>query len=683
MIRSENDDVAYGTSTSARNRVRSRSRRSTDFSLDELLAILDKHNELRGQVSPQASNMERMSWDDDLATMAQEWSEGCYFGHGQPDNISPFSTLGQNLWLGTAGNTPPDGTGAVQAWYNEVQYYDYDTTECSYVCGHYTQVVWASSYALGCGRALCATASSDTANYTNVYIITCNYGPAGNYQGAQPYQEGDSCTQCDSGVALCYNNLCDTCSLEEDGCECAANCYNCGTFTENCTCECQDGWYGTDCSTVCEDTHQNCWQNPGWYGPEVCDLHASIPKGCPYMCGVCNLADPNFVCGGTNATTSSSTVTIETDTTMRQTSITTTEQTSLGHESGSTTEQGITSTSAEVPTSQSSVVVASDASSSSSTDSSTPLPISASTSTSLKPTQTSSSTVPSETTTMSQSTSTGVTTRVTTAVTGSECDDACLNGGTLDTSTCACTCADEYQGSVCQNVKSQVQYGVEIQLIADINAWSSFVNTLLRIVAEIVTSWCNVNFATCCPNQGSKTSNETLAYANESDVVVADGYPAEDTTGTANPASFWVMLLVSPPLSTELCQSGSTARRRRRWAPGGEATIRQNSLSDLHRWRRSTDDTSYLDQEALLSAITDNIAAIEDALNVTIGTVTRGEVETTDSTTSLSLGVIIGSSLAAVAVAVTLLIVGVFLVSSHKKKSTKVACISSHKGLGT
>ena len=72
--------------------------------------------------------------------MAQQWSETCYFGHGQPDNISPFSSLGQNLWLGTAGNTPPDGTGAVQAWYNEVQYYDYNTTECSYVCGHYTQV---------------------------------------------------------------------------------------------------------------------------------------------------------------------------------------------------------------------------------------------------------------------------------------------------------------------------------------------------------------------------------------------------------------------------------------------------------------------------------------------------------------------------------------------------------------
>ncbi|XP_041457587.1 protein HEG homolog 1-like [Lytechinus variegatus] len=291
-----------------------RYRRSTDFSSEESASLVDKHNELRGQVSPEASNMEFMIWDDDLAIMAQEWSDTCYFAHGQPDNISPFSTLGQNLWLGSAGKNAPDGTGAVQAWYNEVQYYDYSTTECSYVCGHYTQVVWASSYAVGCGRSLCEFATSESSNYTNVYIITCNYGPAGNYVGSQPYDDGPSCTQCDSGVALCYNNLCNECSLEEQGCECRVSCENCATISNNCTCECQDGWYGTDCSTECADTHQYCWNSPGWPGPEYCGAHNAVPKRCPYMCGLCNLADPDFVCG--SSTTQMATAQVSTNSTL-------------------------------------------------------------------------------------------------------------------------------------------------------------------------------------------------------------------------------------------------------------------------------------------------------------------------------------------------------------------------------
>ena len=31
---------------------------------------------------------------------------------------------------------------ATQAWYDEVNFYTYSSTECSDVCGHYTQVTW-------------------------------------------------------------------------------------------------------------------------------------------------------------------------------------------------------------------------------------------------------------------------------------------------------------------------------------------------------------------------------------------------------------------------------------------------------------------------------------------------------------------------------------------------------------
>ncbi len=84
-------------------------------------------------------------WDDTLATMAQQWSDTCTWGHGQPDNISPFSSLGQNLYIQGYGSQSSrvDGGGAVQAWYDEDQFFTYDTNTCqtNQVCGHYTQVI--------------------------------------------------------------------------------------------------------------------------------------------------------------------------------------------------------------------------------------------------------------------------------------------------------------------------------------------------------------------------------------------------------------------------------------------------------------------------------------------------------------------------------------------------------------
>ncbi|KAK1118289.1 hypothetical protein K0M31_015331 [Melipona bicolor] len=58
--------------------------RSAELSCEEKQTILDEHNRLRqlvalGQVSgqPSAANMREMIWDDELATMAQKWTNRC------------------------------------------------------------------------------------------------------------------------------------------------------------------------------------------------------------------------------------------------------------------------------------------------------------------------------------------------------------------------------------------------------------------------------------------------------------------------------------------------------------------------------------------------------------------------------------------------------------------------------
>nr|XP_006826071.1 PREDICTED: uncharacterized protein LOC102806400 [Saccoglossus kowalevskii] len=51
------------------------------FTHEQKRAIVETHNMLRREVIPEASNMRKMVWDDDLAQLAQDWSEECIFAH--------------------------------------------------------------------------------------------------------------------------------------------------------------------------------------------------------------------------------------------------------------------------------------------------------------------------------------------------------------------------------------------------------------------------------------------------------------------------------------------------------------------------------------------------------------------------------------------------------------------------
>jgi hypothetical protein len=113
-------------------------------------------------------------WDDAVATVAQDWADQIAasgdFAH-RPDN-----GFGENIWAGTTGFFLP--TDSVNSWGSEVADYDFATNTCAAgkVCGHFTQLVWARSTQLGCGKA---------AGGGNDYYV-CNYNPPGNVTGETP-----------------------------------------------------------------------------------------------------------------------------------------------------------------------------------------------------------------------------------------------------------------------------------------------------------------------------------------------------------------------------------------------------------------------------------------------------------------------------------------------------------------
>ncbi|CAL5078154.1 unnamed protein product [Urochloa decumbens] len=135
---------------------------------------VDLHNAARNDVGVGA-----VSWDDDVAAFAQSYAAeragDCALQHsgGGPNGY------GENLFMGGAG-ADWSASDAVGLWVAEKQWYDHDSNSCAAgeTCGHYTQVVWRDSTAIGCARVVCDNGG---------VFITCNYNPPGNVDGQNPY----------------------------------------------------------------------------------------------------------------------------------------------------------------------------------------------------------------------------------------------------------------------------------------------------------------------------------------------------------------------------------------------------------------------------------------------------------------------------------------------------------------
>ncbi|KAF2901190.1 hypothetical protein ILUMI_04996 [Ignelater luminosus] len=181
--------------------------------------ILDTHNALRqlvalGQIPghPQASNLQEMKWDDELAYRAEQWSHSCFSErHDEGRHLRRFP-VGQNIATIWTTKKPTstyevvaDYPDAIKRWFDEYRnyrfgkiYYSDDTT------GHYTQMVWANSNLVGCGYAFYYDPAK---GFTKNYI--CNYGPSGNVMGEAPYRIGPpSCSSYGMQDSERYYGLC-------------------------------------------------------------------------------------------------------------------------------------------------------------------------------------------------------------------------------------------------------------------------------------------------------------------------------------------------------------------------------------------------------------------------------------------------------------------------------------------
>lgn len=137
--------------------------------------ILQHHNTHRT-----ALQLPALVWSPALATDALAWARHlAQIDRGQHDG-DVVGKEGENLWWGTAGYFPY--ADMVDAWASEKKQFRYGVfPDCrsnrSAVVGHYTQMVWKNTQAVGC--ALVSNGKTD-------YLV-CRYSPEGNIVGEKPY----------------------------------------------------------------------------------------------------------------------------------------------------------------------------------------------------------------------------------------------------------------------------------------------------------------------------------------------------------------------------------------------------------------------------------------------------------------------------------------------------------------
>ncbi|XP_063417369.1 cysteine-rich secretory protein LCCL domain-containing 2-like [Mytilus trossulus] len=150
------------------------------------------HNKIRGEVSPAASPaLPSLEWDDQLASKAEQWAQGCDFSHNQ-DKSSALGTVGENIAI----NQDPIHEG-IQDWEKEKSDWTYGNSDTGCTggsCGHYTQMIWAATTKIGCGVATCSQFTSsdgdDMSGFDGYKYLVCNYYQAGNFPGEPPYKTG-------------------------------------------------------------------------------------------------------------------------------------------------------------------------------------------------------------------------------------------------------------------------------------------------------------------------------------------------------------------------------------------------------------------------------------------------------------------------------------------------------------
>lgn len=246
--------------------------------LGDLNTILSDLTNIRAEVT--ASDMLVLTWDLELASLAQRWAENC--NATRDENLSVpgrFASVGQIVASGLS-----NWRTAIAYWGGTRQSFTYgNSSVMAYdTAVAYAQLVWASSSIVGCGFSTCAGIGK---------FYVCNFAPGypmrSNY--AVPYTMGTPCSACQGWCS----SASDTDAATFCGCGTAV-CQNGGTLLLNsCTCKCAYAHTtgpscGLNCSGIADPTA--CSTRTA----RDCQTVPAVTVQCPNLCQLCPYAAADY-----------------------------------------------------------------------------------------------------------------------------------------------------------------------------------------------------------------------------------------------------------------------------------------------------------------------------------------------------------------------------------------------------
>lgn len=174
---------------------------------EEQSYIIQIHNELRNRVASgkevrgrnvEAANIAALEYDEHMQHVAQCHTNKCIASSDECRRTQDFQTVGQNFYLSYTKELCVKKDifkDAINSWYEEVTG-TYTSCLLRYTgcASQFTQLVWAETTNVGCGRIL----------FYDTCHIFCNYAPAGNIVGQPVYLFGKrNCTPDDQYSHLC------------------------------------------------------------------------------------------------------------------------------------------------------------------------------------------------------------------------------------------------------------------------------------------------------------------------------------------------------------------------------------------------------------------------------------------------------------------------------------------------
>jgi hypothetical protein len=138
-----------------------------------MVGFVESHNEIRSEYG-----LEPLVWDDALAQAAAEWIEVLSSERGCVPEHDLDSPLGENIAWNSGFES--HACRVTEGWAQEVEDWDFDAQACTGSCGHWTQIVWATTERMGCAVTPCA-------DDPEAELWMCTYDPPGNVSDQPPF----------------------------------------------------------------------------------------------------------------------------------------------------------------------------------------------------------------------------------------------------------------------------------------------------------------------------------------------------------------------------------------------------------------------------------------------------------------------------------------------------------------